>query len=51
MCESWVINLIYEDETATELTTELTSLYYLINMNIELILDENEVEIFQSIID
>ena len=48
---NYLINLIYEDETATELTTELTSLYYLINMNIELILDENEVEIFQSIID
>ena len=47
---NYLINLIYEDETATELTTELTSLYYLINMNIELILDENEVEILQSII-
>ena len=46
-----LINLIYEDDSQTELITELTSLYYLIKMNIDSILNEKEVEIFLSIID
>lgn len=48
---NYLISYIYEDETANELITELSNLYYLIISNINLVLDENEVEIFQSIID
>ena len=48
---NYLINLIYEDETAIELINELTKLYYLITSNINLVLDKNEVEIFHSIID
>jgi hypothetical protein len=48
---NYLISYIYEDETADELINELSNLYYLIISNINLVLDENEVEIFQSIID
>lgn len=48
---NYLISYIYEDETADELINELSNLYYLIINNTNLVLDENEVEIFQSIID
>ncbi len=48
---NYLISYIYEDESANDLINELTNLYYLIISNINLVLDENEVEIFQSIID
>lgn len=48
---NYIIGYIYEDETAIELINELTNLYYSIISNINLVLDKNEVEIFQSIID
>ncbi|MEV9477882.1 hypothetical protein [Aliarcobacter butzleri] len=55
LCFTFAINhflfTIYEDEENNELQKELTELYYLVIKNVNLILDEDELEIFNSIID
>ena len=48
---NYMISYAYNDRSSKELVSELTYLYRTTTSNVNLILDENEVEIFYSIID